>query len=433
MNIAVFGLGYVGTISAACLARDGHTVVGVDVNAEKVRLVALGETPVLEPDLDRLVAEGVSSGRLRATTDAFEAVQGSDLALITVGTPAGEDGGPDLTYVLAVSREIGLAAGREGRAQVVALRSTAPPGTLARCAEIILEAAAGVPVHLASNPEFLREGSAVWDYDRPPYTLIGTDDPRAESALREAYAGVNAPLLVVAPAVAEMVKYAANAWHAAKIAFSNEIAQIAKAFDVDGRQVMELLRSDTKLNVSPAYMRPGFAYGGSCLPKDVSALLHSARIRSLDVPLLRALPASNDAIVERASVAVVQSRVRTVALLGLAFKPGTDDLRESPAVVLAKRLIGEGHNVRIYDPLVYRAHLMGTNLAYIQENLPHFQSLLVGDPREALAGAELVVVSHATPEFREILEQSPEGTRVLDLVGVFDSPPPHLAYEGLMW
>jgi GDP-mannose 6-dehydrogenase len=433
VKIAVFGLGYVGTISAACLARDGHAVVGVDVNADKVRLIDAGETPVLEPDLDRLVTEGVSSGRLRATTDPFEAVEDSDLALITVGTPAGGDGGPDLKYVFAVSREIGLAARRGRRARVVALRSTAPPGTLARCAEIVSEAAAGVSVHLASNPEFLREGSAVRDYDRPPYTLIGTDDPRAESVLREVYGGIDAPVLVVAPAVAEMVKYAANAWHAAKIAFANEIAQVAKAFGVDGRQVMELVRSDTKLNVSPAYMRPGFAYGGSCLPKDVSALLHSTRIRSVDVPLLQALPASNDTIVERASVAVVQSRVRTVALLGLAFKPGTDDLRESPAVILAKRLIGEGHSVRIYDPLVYQAHLMGTNLAYIQENLPHFESLLVGDPRDALASAELVVVSHATSEFRDILDQSPEGTRVLDLVGLFDTPPPHLAYEGLSW
>jgi GDP-mannose 6-dehydrogenase len=433
VKIAVFGLGYVGTISAACLARAGHDVTAVDVNAEKVRFIDAGETPVLEPDLDRLVGEGVRSGRLRATTDAFEAIQGSDLTLITVGTPASGDGGSDLTHVFAVSREIAHAARRAGRAHVVAIRSTVPPGTLDRCAEIVAEAAAGIPVHLASNPEFLREGSAVRDYDHPPYTLIGTNDPRAETILREVYAGVDAQLLVVAPAVAEMVKYAANAWHAAKITFANEIAQVAKAFGVDGRQVMELVRSDTKLNVSPAYMRPGFAYGGSCLPKDVSALLHSARVRSLEVPLLRALPVSNHAIVEKASVAVVQSRVRTVALFGLAFKPGTDDLRESPAVVLAKRLIGEGHSVRIYDPLVYQAHLIGTNLAYIQENLPHFQSLLVADPRDALAGAELVVVSHATAEFREILEQSPEGTRVLDLVGVFDSPPPHLAYEGLAW
>ena len=433
MKIAVFGLGYVGTISAACLARDGHAVVGVDVNPEKVRLVDSGETPVLEPGLDHLVGEGVRSGRLRATTDAVEAVEDSDLALITVGTPAAGDGGSDLTYVLAVSREIALAARHAGRAYVVAVRSTVPPGTLARCAEIVAEAAAGVPVHLASNPEFLREGSAVRDFDQPPYTLIGTDDPYAEKVLREVYTGVDAPLVVVTPAVAEMVKYAANAWHAAKIAFANEIAQLAKAFGADGREVMELVRSDTKLNVSTAYMRPGFAYGGSCLPKDVSALLHSARIRSLDVPLLRALPASNNAIVEKASSAVVQSRARTVALLGLAFKPGTDDLRESPAVVLAKRMIGEGHSVRIYDPLVYQAHLMGTNLAYIEENLPHFQSLLVADPRDALEGAELVVVTHATAEFREILEQSPAGTRVLDLVGVFDSPPSHLAYEGLTW
>jgi GDP-mannose 6-dehydrogenase len=291
-----------------------------------------------------------------------------------------------------------------------------PPGTLARCAELF--SAEGAGVHLAFNPEFLREGSAIRDYDTPAYTIIGTGDAVAENRVRALYAAVAAPVVVVEPAVAEMIKYVANAWHATKIAFANEVGRLAKAFGVDGRDVMDVIVRDTKLNVSPVYLRPGFAYGGSCLPKDVAALLAHARRLDVPVPLLESVPRSNAQQVELAFAAVLASRPRRVAVLGLAFKPGTDDLRESPAVPLVKRLLGEGCEVRIYDRDVNLAHLMGTNLDYIRANLPHFEALLVASPADAVGWADAVVVTYKSGDFVEALSRG-DGTPVIDLAGQF--------------
>jgi GDP-mannose 6-dehydrogenase len=286
MDISIFGLGYVGTVSAACMARDGHKVIGVDVNRDKVAALAEGRSTIIEPDLDTLLEAGVREGRIVATTDVGEAVAASQVSLISVGTPPGEGGGPDLGYVEAVCREIGRAVRRKGTPHVVVLRSTVPPGTLRRCHALLQEEAGDAQVHSAFNPEFLREGSAVRDYVEPPYTIIGTDDEEAEAAVRELYAQVEAPIVVVEPEVAEMIKYTANAWHATKIAFANEVGRIAHAFGVDGRQVMDLIAQDTKLNVSPAYMKPGFAYGGSCLPKDLASIIHYAQRERVSTPLL---------------------------------------------------------------------------------------------------------------------------------------------------
>ena len=433
MNISVFGLGYVGTVTAACLARDGNTVTGVDVSPAKLELLASGKSNIVEPGLEALLGEYVRAGRIKTTGNASQAAAASELSLISVGTPPDAQGGPNLNYVFTVCREIGKAVREKGEAHVVVLRSTVPPGTLERCQAILEEEAGETPVHVAFNPEFLREGSAIKDYDAPPYTIIGTEDSAAEAAVREIYAGLEAPVVVVKPAVAEMVKYVANTWHAAKIAFANEIGRVAKGFGVDGREVMDIITQDTKLNVSPAYMKPGFAYGGSCLPKDLGALIHYANEKHVDVPMLKALPASNRTMVDLAGEAALRVDAERVTLLGLAFKPNTDDLRESPAVPLVKKLIGEGREVTIYDSAVYQANLMGANLSFIQQNLPHFEALLADDLGEALSRAELVIVTHATDEFRQALLAAPAGTKVLDLAGLFSEAPEGLDYRALCW
>ncbi len=433
MKISIFGLGYVGAVTAACFARDGHEVIGVDVSPEKVALVSEGKSPIVEPGLGELLAEGIATNRIRATTDAEEAVLASDASLISVGTPSTERGETDLNYVFGVCKEIGAAIRKKAASHAIVLRSTVPPGTLEQCHTLLKDIVGAESVHLAFNPEFLREGSAIRDYDAPPYTIIGTEDPVAEEVVRQMYAKVDAPIIVAKPAVAEMVKFVANTWHAAKISFANEIGRISKGFGIDGRDVMNIIVQDTKLNVSPVYMRPGFAYGGSCLPKDLRALLYCARTMDVPVPLLNTIPITNNLQIDLAAQEILRSGVRCIAVLGLAFKSGTDDLRESPAVLLVKRLIGEGCEVKIYDKAVQQAWLMGTNLAYIQRNIPHFETLIVAEPQQALEGAELIVVTYATPEFRQVLLEAPKRIKILDLAGVFTEPIKDLDYQGFAW
>lgn len=433
MRISVFGLGYVGAVSVACLARDGHDVVGVDIDAAKVDRIAGGSSPIVEPGLDELLTQGVREGRIRATTDFEKAVEWTEMTLVSVGTPPSVEGQPDLRFVRTVSQQIGAAIARKGQRHLVVLRSTVPPGTLAECRRIMAGLAGEDLVLAAFNPEFLREGSAIRDYDHPPYTIIGTDDPEAETILRRLYAGIDAPLLVCKPQVAEMVKYAANTWHAVKVGFANEIGRLAKAFGVDGRDVMDILVQDTKLNISPAYMRPGFAYGGSCLPKDLGSLLYHAKELNVPVPVLSALPVTNDLQIEIAAREAARIGARNVAVLGLAFKPGTDDLRESPAVRLIKKLLGEGLNIRIYDKAVHQARQLGTNLHYIRSNLPHFEQMLTAAPEEALAGADAAIVTYNDKVFTEALQAAGPGLFVLDLAGLYKEPPGGMAYHGIAW
>lgn len=430
MKISIFGLGYVGTVTAACLAQDGHEVIGVDVNPQKVALLNAGVSPIVEPELGQLLSEGVAAGRIACTKDSEEAVMASDISLISVGTPSLENGESDLSYVFEVCKEIGAAVYRKGTPHVIVLRSTVPPGTLEHCRTLLGDVVSSAPIHFAFNPEFLREGSAVRDYYMPPYTVIGTEDPVAKEAVQRMYAAVKAPLIVVEPAVAEMVKYVANAWHAAKVTFANEVGRIAKAFRVDGREVMNIIVQDTKLNVSPAYMRPGFAYGGSCLPKDLNALLHCARKMDISVPLLSTIPVTNSLQIELGAQEILRSGARRISIFGLAFKAGTDDLRESPAVLLVKRLLGEGCEVKIYDSAVYQACLMGTNLAYIQRNLPHLKSLLVAEPHQALEDVDLAVVTQTNPALRQALRDAPKEIQVLDLAGIFATEPLKLLERG---
>lgn len=433
MKVSVFGLGYVGSVTMACLARDGISVIGVDVNPEKVKLLASGQAPIIELGLSELLKAGVENGRLTATTSAKEAVRDSDVTLVSVGTPSEGSGALKLSTVFKVCEQIGQAIAAKNKPHVVIIRSTVLPGTTRQCAEILQQHAGDVPVHVGFNPEFLREGTAIQDYDHPPYTVIGSTDPKAEQALREMYATVEAPIIVMDSAAAEMLKMAANAWHATKISFANEIGRLAKSLNVDGREVMNAITQDTKLNISNAYMRPGFAYGGSCLPKDVRALTYFAKVENINIPLLSALEVSNVAQINLAVERVLAIGKRRIGLLGLAFKPGTDDLRESPAVELAERLMGKGCDLRILDTAVRQAKLIGANRDYIEGRIPHLSTLLVDNAEDLLSHAEVIVVTHGAAEFRDVIALIKPEVPIIDLAGILRLPPEGKTYEGIAW
>lgn len=433
MKVSVFGLGYVGSVTAACLARDGFSVVGVDANPEKTERIARGEPPIIELGLRELLQSGVASGRIGATTSARDGVARTDVSLVCVGTPTDAAGAPDMSAVLRVTDEIAAAAAGKGRAHVVVIRSTVLPGTTRECEARLAAAAPGRRPALAFYPEFLREGCAIRDYDAPAYTLIGTRSPEAEAAVRALTAGLTAPVLCVEPEVAECVKFASNAWHGAKVAFANEIGRVGKSLGVDSRQVMDILTRDSKLNVSAAYLRPGFAYGGSCLPKEIRALRYLAQRGAVRTPLLDALAESNAAHVEFAVERVLATGRRRVGLLGLAFKPGTDDLRESPCVDLVLALEARGCAVRILDAAVREATLIGTNRAYVSERLPRLAQMLVPDAAGLLAHAEVIVAAHGGPELRALLALLPAGTPFIDLGGVLPDRPALHGYDGIAW
>ncbi len=395
-RVAVFGIGYVGAVTAACLGQDGHVVVGVDIDPAKVAELNAGASPVSEPGLDDLLKAQVAAGRLRATTNAGEAVAASDIALIAVGTPSADDGSVSADGVEAVVRAIGAAVKAAGKPYHVVVRSTVLPGILEDRLRPALEAAAGRTTGpglvLCNNPEFLRESSAVRDYYQPPYVLVGADSTADAAPVLSLYHAVAAEKLVTGTRTASLVKYACNAFHAVKVAFANEVGSLAKAFGADGHGVMDLVCRDTKLNVSSAYLRPGFAFGGSCLPKDLRALTRFAEQQALRVNLLAAVLPSNESHLKRAMKLVRETGARRIGLVGLSFKAGTDDLRESPMVDVVEALLGWGCDVKIYDPNVMLGRLRGRNLAYIDRHLPHLAGLLVPQPAMALDHAELMLL-----------------------------------------
>ncbi len=395
-RVAVFGIGYVGAVTAACLGQDGHAVVGVDIDPAKVAELNAGASPVSEPGLDDLLKAQVAAGRLRATTDVNDAVAASDIALIAVGTPSADDGSVSADGVEAVVRAIGAAVKAAGKAYHVVVRSTILPGILEDRLRPALEAAAGRPTGpglvLCNNPEFLRESSAVRDYYHPPYVLVGADSAADAAPVLALYHAVAGEKLVTGTRTASLVKYACNAFHAVKVAFANEVGSLARAFGADGHGVMDLVCRDTKLNVSAAYLRPGFAFGGSCLPKDLRALTRFAEQQALRVNLLAAVLPSNESHLKRAMKLVRETGARRIGLVGLSFKAGTDDLRESPMVDVVEALLGWGCGVKIYDPNVMLGRLRGRNLAYIDRHLPHLAGLLVPQPAMALDHADLLLL-----------------------------------------
>jgi GDP-mannose 6-dehydrogenase len=419
MRISVFGLGYVGSVTAAWLARAGHEVIGVDVNAEKVAMMNAGTPPVVEPGLGELLAEVVGAGRLRATITAEEAVGQTDLALVCVGTPSRENGQPDVRAVEEVSREIGGALrGRSGTYTVV-LRSTVLPGTtdgvvipaLTQGAQRRLDET----VRVAVNPEFMREGSSLHDFGDPPFVLVGCADPATTMLVKSLHGGVSAPFIHTPVKTAEMIKFVSNAFHALKVSFANEIGDLCSTFNVDPQEVMQTFLMDRKLNVSEAYLRPGFAFGGSCLPKDLRALVSASRAADLSSPLLSAILPSNEAQIRRAADAVLKARKRRVGVVGLAFKSGTDDLRESPIVALVETLIGKGLDVRIFDPSVAVARLVGANRRYIEEEIPHIASLMCETVEAVASHAEVLVVCSANQDAVQALAAAHPGVVVIDL------------------
>jgi GDP-mannose 6-dehydrogenase len=433
MKISVFGLGYVGAVSAACLAADGHTVVGVDNNPVKVDLVDQGRAPVVEAGLGELIGQGVRAGRLRATTDADEAVADSELAFICVGTPSKGNGSLDLTYLRRVADDIGQAIRRQPSPIVVVVRSTVLPGTTRRLLLPDLERAAGLPVAVGVHPEFLREGTAIADYYEPPKVVVGALDDEVADFVVGVAARPGAPLIQVDLELAEMVKYADNAWHALKVTFANEIGSLAKAQGLDGQRVMDILCADTRLNLSPAYLRPGFAFGGSCLPKDVRALRHQGRSLDLDLPVLNAILPSNAQQLDRAFQMVADAGARQVGVLGLAFKAGTDDLRESPMVEVVERLIGKGYEVCIYDANVNLAKLVGANKSYILDQIPHISDLMVSSVEEVLDRSQTLVIGNDDRTFRAAAERLRPGQRIVDLVRIVDRRSDGNGYDGICW
>jgi GDP-mannose 6-dehydrogenase len=437
MNISVFGLGYVGTVCAACLADQGHTVLGVDVNPEKLEILRSGRSPIVEKDIDALVGRGVSEGRLRVTSDAREAIAATDLSLICVGTPSRPNGSLDVSAVEAVVGQISAAIAAKRRYHSVVIRSTVLPGTVRDRLLPLLEEGTGGPVGttfgLASNPEFMREGSAVADFRNPPKTVIGEIDARTADLLAELYGNLPAPLFRAPLEIAELAKYADNVWHALKVAFGNEIGTLCKNLDIDSHALMEIFCSDTKLNISPTYLKPGFAFGGSCLPKDTRALAHFCVSRDIDAPIIANVLPSNKRLVERGVDWILETGAKKIAFLGFSFKAGTDDLRESPYLTVIEQLIGKGCSIRIFDKNVELARLLGANKQFLYQVIPHIAELMVESLDEVLEDAEIVVTTANAPEYIRVLETMKPEQKLLDFARLPGAEILGERYDGFLW
>ncbi len=436
MKISVLGLGYVGAVSAGCLAKEGHEVVGVDPQQSKVDLINAGRTPIIEKDIGEIIAEQRGANRIFATSDVSAAVRATDLSLICVGTPSLGNGHIDLKYVRRVCEEIGVGL-REHRGHTVVVRSTLLPGSMRTVVIPTLEQASGLKAGrdfgVAINPEFLREGTAVHDYFHPPKTVIGEIDRGSGDVVEKLYGHMPCPLIRTDYETAEMVKYADNAWHALKVAFANEIGSICKGLGLDSHKLMDIFCQDTKLNLSPYYLKPGFAFGGSCLPKDVRALAYKAKLMDVKVPVIDAILPSNDEQIERGIRAVIDKGKRKVGILGFSFKAGTDDLRESPMVELVERLIGKGYDLRVYDGNVRIASIHGANRDYILNHIPHISKLMVASIDEVLEHGETIVIGNSAAEFRGVREQLGEGRSIVDLVRICDTKSVEGVYDGICW
>lgn len=437
-TVSIFGLGYVGSVSAACLADNGLNVLGVDVNPVKVNAINAGRSPIVEAGLDELTARGVAQKRIRATSDVREGVHASDISLICVGTPSKANGSLDLSAVERVAESIGRALSEKDPYHVVVVRSTMLPGSTEDLVIPLLEThsrkRAGVDFGVCYNPEFLREGSSIRDFHRPPFTIIGGPDAAANELVAKLYEGVDAAVVHTSFRVAEMLKYTSNAYHALKIVFANEIGALCKAQGIDSHELMDVFCRDTKLNVSAAYLKPGFAFGGSCLPKDLRAVLHHAGRLDLSLPVLEAILMSNDRQVQTAYQMIQRTGKKRVGVLGLSFKAGTDDLRESPMVTLVERLIGRGYDVVVYDRSVSLANLHGANRAYIEQEIPHILSIMTTSLDDLLAHAEVVVIGSADPEFAGAVSTGRDGQEYIDLIRVADRDPADgVAYQGIAW
>ena len=437
MRISVFGLGYVGSVSASCFARDGHSVVGVDPVSAKVELINSGQSPIIEEGIGDIIADAVSKGRLRATEDQDEAIENSEIAFVCVGTPSQANGNLDLTYIRRVCELIGRALKNKHTRHTVVIRSTILPGTMREIVIPVLEKysgkTAGTDFGVCNNPEFLREGSAVKDFDCPPKTVIGQLDSISGDLVAMLYSNIQAPLIRTSFEIAEMVKYVDNCWHALKIGFANEIGNLCKASSIDSHEMMKIFCQDRKLNISSAYLSPGFAFGGSCLPKDLRALAYKAKMEDVPLPIINAILPSNELQIARGMQLIAATGQKKIGVLGFSFKAGTDDLRESPMIEVIERLIGKGFDLRIYDRNVNLASLVGGNRDFILNRIPHISRLMVNSIGEVLEHAETVVVGNKDSQFGEVLSSLHNGQRVVDFVRIIDEYRAKESYVGICW
>ena len=438
MKISIFGLGYVGAVSLACLARDGHEVIGVDIDQAKLDLIVAGKTPVVEEGMVDLMARVAGSGLVSVTRDTARAVRDSDISLVCVGTPSAHNGSQDQGAILALAREIGRALAGKSTPHVVVFRSTLVPGTVEDVLRPIIEAESGrrdgVDFHLCFQPEFLREGSSIRDYDKPPFTIVGANHALPAERLRELFGHLPCKLIQTSVRSAEMMKYCCNNFHALKITFANETARLCDALGVDPFEVMDLVCQDTQLNISRAYLKPGFAFGGSCLPKDLRATTHLARTHDVELPMHAAILPSNQAHLGLALRKILATGKRRIGFIGLSFKTGTDDLRESPLVTLAEQLIGKGMQLAIYDPEVHLAQLLGSNRRYIEQHLPHIGQLLCADLDPLIQSSDVLVLGQGGEKVRSsLISLSRSEQLVLDLIGLADARDIRARVEGLCW
>jgi GDP-mannose 6-dehydrogenase len=437
LKISIFGLGYVGTVSAGCLAREGHEVIGVDPVRTKVDLVNAGRSPVIEAEIGEIIATAVKSGSLRATADQDQALRETELSFVCVGTPSQVNGNLDVAYVRRVCELIGQTLKTKSTRHTVVIRSTILPGTMHGIVIPVLEEysgkKAGVDFGVCNNPEFLREGSAVMDFNFPPKIVIGELDRASGDTLAALNANLDAPLIRTDLRTAEMVKYIDNSWHALKIGFANEIGNLCKSLSIDSHKAMDIFCQDKKLNISPAYLLPGFAFGGSCLPKDIRALAYKAKSHDLELPILSSILPSNELQVRRGLKLIMDKGHNRVGVLGFSFKAGTDDLRESPMIEIIERLLGKGYDLRIYDKNVNVASLVGANRDFILNRIPHISKLMVGNIDAVLNHAETVVIGNSDPDFRSVTEQMREGQCMVDFVRITNSGGKNGRYDGICW
>jgi GDP-mannose 6-dehydrogenase len=436
LDISIFGLGYVGTVSAVCLAQSGHRIIGVDVNSFKVESINQGRSPIVEPGVEELLRWALNEGSLSATSDVTEAVMSTDISLLCVGTPSNANGSLSLDQVMRVCGQIGTVLKAKPTYHGIAVRSTVLPGTTERVVGV-LEKTSGKrgtkDFGVASNPEFLRAGTSITDFKNPSFTVVGTDDDKMAQILKDVYKDVKAPFHVIPRKEAELLKYACNAFHATKVTFANEIGAISKRLGVDSHAVMRMLTEDTKLNISPYYLKPGFAFGGSCLPKDVRALTYESRALDVSTPLLDSLIPSNEVQIHRVVDWVIGQKRKRIGVLGLSFKSNTDDLRESPIVKVTETLLGKGFSISIYDSNVNVSRLVGANRAYIEQEIPHIALLMRQNLEDVLEHAEVILIANRNAKFDGVLKTLRRDQVVLDLVRISEESTAAGLYEGISW
>jgi GDP-mannose 6-dehydrogenase len=437
LKVSVFGLGYVGTVSAGCLANNGHEIVGIDPVQTKVDLINQGRSPIIEAEIGEIIASNVKSGRLRAIADPASGVQETELSMVCVGTPSRPNGNLDLRYIRRICEQIGEALKKKQEKHTVVIRSTVLPGTMREIVIPLLEESsqkkAGIDFGVCHNPEFLREGTAVRDFYAPPKTVIGELDRASGCLLAKLYERLDAPLIRTNLETAEMVKYVDNCWHALKIGFANEVGTLSKSLQIDAHEVMNIFCQDKKLNISAAYLLPGFAFGGSCLPKDLRALSYKAKVNDLSLPILTSILPSNEMHVNRGLQLIIEKGHKEIGILGFSFKSGTDDLRESPVIEVIERLLGKGFDLRIYDKNVNIASLVGANRDLILDRIPHISKLMVQSMDEVLHFAKTIVIGNKDPDFRVVLEKLQDGQSIVDFVRITDRRSDNGKYEGICW